>query len=110
MGRCRRRMETGTGRRRLLLAGRGRAAQTARRRGSAPAGAEWQVLILLLLAHDETIALILGVFTGIAAFGGSLMNWSFVMAGTASTNMLLFALAVLLMLAWKVAGWYGLDR
>jgi thiosulfate dehydrogenase [quinone] large subunit len=56
------------------------------------------------------IALIVGAFTGIAAFGGSLMNFSFVMAGTASTNMLLFGLAVLLILAWKVAGWYGLDR
>lgn len=32
------------------------------------------------------------------------------MAGSASTNGLLFALAIALMLAWKVAGWYGLDR
>jgi thiosulfate dehydrogenase [quinone] large subunit len=66
-----------------------------------------------IIAYSEVligIALILGAFTGIAAFGGSLMNWSFVMAGTASTNMLLFGIAVLLMLAWKVAGWYGLDR
>ena len=56
------------------------------------------------------VALILGLFTGIAAFGGGLLNWSFVMAGTASTNMLMFPLAVLLILAWKTAGWYGLDR
>jgi thiosulfate dehydrogenase [quinone] large subunit len=32
------------------------------------------------------------------------------MAGTASTNMLLFGVTVPLILAWKVAGWYGLDR
>jgi thiosulfate dehydrogenase (quinone) large subunit len=56
------------------------------------------------------LALILGLFTGVAAFGGSLMNWAFVMAGTASTNMLLFGVAVPLILAWKIAGWYGLDR
>ena len=56
------------------------------------------------------IALILGLFTGIAAFGGSLMNWAFVMAGTASTNMLLFGVTVPIILAWKIAGWYGLDR
>ena len=56
------------------------------------------------------IALILGLFTGLAAFGGSLLNWSFVMAGTASTNMLMFGVSVLLILAWKTAGWYGLDR
>jgi len=56
------------------------------------------------------IALIVGLFVGIAAFAGAFMNWSFVMAGTASTNGLLFAVAILLMLAWKTAGYYGLDR
>lgn len=38
------------------------------------------------------------------------MNFNFIMAGAASTNGVLFVLAILLMLAWKVAGWYGLDR
>ncbi len=56
------------------------------------------------------ILLILGAFTGIAAFLGSFMNWNYVMAGVASTNMFLFAFAVLLILAWKTAGYYGLDR
>jgi thiosulfate dehydrogenase [quinone] large subunit len=56
------------------------------------------------------IALIIGAFVGIAAFAGAFMNWNFIMAGAASTNGLLFALAILLILAWKVAGWYGLDR
>jgi thiosulfate dehydrogenase (quinone) large subunit len=56
------------------------------------------------------IALILGAFVGIAAFFGAFLNWNFLMAGTASTNGLLFAIAIVLMLAWKVAGWYGLDR
>ena len=53
------------------------------------------------------IALILGAFTGIAAFGGSFMNWNFVMAGTTSTNGLLFAVATLLVLAWKTSGYIG---
>jgi len=56
------------------------------------------------------IALILGAFTGIAAFFGGFMNWNFMMAGTASTNPLLFTLSILLILAWKTAGWWGLDR
>ena len=56
------------------------------------------------------VALVVGLFTGIAAVGGGVLNWSFVMAGTASTNMLMFPVAVLLILAWKIAGWYGLDR
>ncbi|HEU5317150.1 MAG TPA: DoxX family membrane protein [Chloroflexota bacterium] len=55
------------------------------------------------------IALILGVFTGIAAFFGGLMNFNFMLAGSASSNPLLFAMAIGLMLAWKVAGHYGLD-
>lgn len=56
------------------------------------------------------VALILGAFTGIAAFVGGFLNWNFVMAGTASTNALLFAIATWLVLAWKTAGWIGLDR
>jgi len=56
------------------------------------------------------ICLVLGAFTGIAAFFGGFMNWNFMMAGSASTNPLLFTGAVLLILAWKTAGYYGLDR
>lgn len=56
------------------------------------------------------LGLIVGALTGFAAFAGAFMNWNFIMAGTASTNGLLFLLAVAIMLAWKVAGWYGLDR
>jgi thiosulfate dehydrogenase [quinone] large subunit len=65
-----------------------------------------------LVAYGELlvgIALVVGVFTGIAAFFGGLMNWNFMMAGSASTNPLLFACAVALVLGWKVAGYYGLD-
>jgi thiosulfate dehydrogenase [quinone] large subunit len=56
------------------------------------------------------VALILGAFTGIVSFFGGFMNWNFVMAGTASANGLMFAIATWLVLAWKNAGWIGLDR
>jgi thiosulfate dehydrogenase [quinone] large subunit len=56
------------------------------------------------------VALIVGAFVGIAAFAGGLMNWNFLMAGSASTNPLLFLAAILLVLAWKTAGYYGVDR
>jgi len=56
------------------------------------------------------IALILGAFVGVAAFFGGFMNWNFMMAGSASTNPVLFVLSVLLVLAWKTAGYIGLDR
>lgn len=55
------------------------------------------------------VALILGAFVGIAAFFGAFMNWNFIMAGAASTNGLLGIAAILLVLAWKVAGYYGAD-
>lgn len=56
------------------------------------------------------IALILGVFTGFAALFGALMNWNFMMAGSASTNPLLLIIAIGLILAWKIAGHIGVDR
>lgn len=55
------------------------------------------------------IALILGAFTGIAAALGGLMNWNYMMAGSASTNPLLFLVAVGLIVAWKVSGYIGAD-
>lgn len=56
------------------------------------------------------IGLILGAFVGIAAFFGLTMNMAFMLAGTASTNPVLALLSMLLILAWKNAGYVGLDR
>jgi len=56
------------------------------------------------------LALIVGLFTGIAAFFGAFMNASFIFAGTAGANPLMFILAILIMMAWRVAGYWGLDR
>jgi thiosulfate dehydrogenase (quinone) large subunit len=66
-----------------------------------------------LVAIGETLvglALILGIFTGIAAFFGSFMNMNYLLAGTVSTNPILLILAIFIVLAWKTAGWWGLDR
>jgi thiosulfate dehydrogenase [quinone] large subunit len=65
-----------------------------------------------LVAYGELLiglGLMLGAFTGIAALFGGLMNWNFMMAGSASTNPLLFVVAVALILAWKVSGYIGAD-
>ncbi len=56
------------------------------------------------------VALILGIFTGIAALFGGFMNMNYLLAGTVSTNPILFLIAMALILAWKTAGWWGLDR
>lgn len=66
-----------------------------------------------LVATGEVLiglALLLGAFTGIAAFFGGFMNWNFMMAGTTSVNPVFFTLSVLLILSWKTAGYWGLDR
>ena len=44
------------------------------------------------------------------AFFGALMNMSFLLAGTVSTNPVLFFAGILLILAWKNAGYLGVDR
>ena len=55
------------------------------------------------------ILLIAGVFVGATAFFSGFMNWNFIMAGSASVNGVFFGLAVLLVLAWKIAGYIGAD-
>ena len=47
---------------------------------------------------------------GIAAVGGAFMNLNFMLAGSASTNPVLLLVGFLLVLAWKTAGYIGLDR
>ncbi len=56
------------------------------------------------------IALVLGALTGIAAFFGVAMNANYLLAGTVSTNPILIILGMLVVLAWRNAGWIGLDR
>lgn len=70
----------------------------------------WFARLITLGEIAVGITLILGAFTGISAFFGGFLNWNFIMAGTASSNALLFAIATSLVLAWRTAGWVGLDR
>ncbi len=56
------------------------------------------------------LGLILGALTFLAAFFGFFMNINYLLAGTVSTNPQLLVLALLVMLAHKVAGHIGLDR
>ena len=55
------------------------------------------------------IALIVGIFTGIAAFFGLFMNLNYLLAGTVSINPVLFTLSIGLIMAWRVAGYLGVD-
>ena len=55
------------------------------------------------------VALILGIFTGFAAFFAGFMNFNYLMAGAVSVNPVFLVLAVTLLLAWKVSGYIGVD-
>lgn len=73
---------------------------------------EWYTWFAKVVAVGEVligVSLILGLFTGIAAFLGASLNFNFMLAGTASTNPVLFIIALGLILAWKIAGYFGLD-
>jgi len=94
--------------------------------GSPPIAFEWyrdfinflltnnaQTWFAPLVAFGEMavgIGLLVGCLTGIAAFFGALMNMSFLLAGSSSSNPVLFTFAIGLILAWRVAGYYGIDR
>jgi thiosulfate dehydrogenase (quinone) large subunit len=74
---------------------------------------EWYTWFAKVIAVGEFlvgVGLLVGALVGIAAFFGSFMNFNFLLAGSASSNPVLFGLAVFLVLAWKVAGYIGLDR
>ena len=74
-------------------------------------GAEsWMTYVITFGELAVGIGLIIGLLTGFAAFFGATMNMTFLLAGSASTNPVLFTLAIGIMLAWKVAGYYGVDR
>ncbi|HEX8940281.1 MAG TPA: DoxX family membrane protein [Candidatus Limnocylindrales bacterium] len=66
-----------------------------------------------LVAAGETlvgVALILGALTGAAAFFGVVMNADYLLVGAVSAKPIRIILAALVMLAWRNAGWLGLDR
>ncbi len=74
---------------------------------------EWYTWFAWIIAFGEVfagLALLVGALTGFAALAGATMNFNFMLAGSASTNPVLFILAVLVMLAWKTAGFIGIDR
>lgn len=56
------------------------------------------------------LGILLGALTGIAAGFGVLMNLNYLLAGTVSVNPILGVFGLFLCFAWRVCGWYGVDR
>jgi thiosulfate dehydrogenase [quinone] large subunit len=55
------------------------------------------------------IGLLLGCFTGAAAVGAVVLNVMYITGGSAGPNGVFIALGVLLIAAWRVAGYLGAD-
>jgi thiosulfate dehydrogenase (quinone) large subunit len=73
----------------------------------------WNGWFTYLIAYGEVLVglgLIIGAFTGFAAFFGATMNMNFMLAGTVSSNPVLFMVGIIVLLAWKTAGYVGVDR
>jgi len=73
---------------------------------------QWYAWFAKLIAFGETaigLSLIIGSFVGIAAFCGAFLNFNYLLAGTSSTNPVLFVLAIVLVLGWKITGYLGAD-
>jgi thiosulfate dehydrogenase [quinone] large subunit len=70
----------------------------------------WFAKVIAIGELAVGLGLITGTLVGIAAFGGAFMNLAFLLSGTASSNPVLLLMQVFLIMAWKVAGWIGLDR
>lgn len=56
------------------------------------------------------LGLLLGIITGITALFGTFLNFNYLCAGSVSINPILIALSLFLILAWRIAGYYGIDR
>ncbi len=72
--------------------------------------ASWMAKLVVIGEFAIGAALVLGLFTGIAAFLGVILNFSFVFSGSAGVNPAFIIVGLLLVLAWRNAGWIGLDR
>ena len=56
------------------------------------------------------IGLIFGILTGISAFFAAILSTSFGLAGVAGVNPMFIVVEMFLILAWRNAGYYGVDR
>jgi len=74
------------------------------------AGAEtWFSYLIVGAEIAVAVGLILGILTGWAALGSALLNLNFMLAGVASTNPVLYTIAILIMIAGKNADRIGLQ-
>ena len=72
--------------------------------------ASWIAKLITLSELAIGALLILGLFTGAAAVAGISLNLIYMFTGSAGVNPAFALVALLLILAWRNAGYFGLDR
>jgi thiosulfate dehydrogenase [quinone] large subunit len=72
--------------------------------------ASWIAKVVTISELAIGAALILGLFTGLAAVAGLALNVIYMFTGSAGVNPAYAIVAVFLILAWRNAGYLGLDR
>lgn len=72
--------------------------------------AAWIAKLVAVSELTIGIALILGLFTGLAAVAGVGLNLTYMLSGVAGVNPIYALIGVGLILAWRNAGNLGLDR
>jgi thiosulfate dehydrogenase (quinone) large subunit len=72
--------------------------------------ASWIAKLVTLSELAIGALLILGLFTGVAAFAGLSLNLIYMFSGSSGVNPAYAVVAVFLILAWRNAGYLGLDR
>jgi thiosulfate dehydrogenase (quinone) large subunit len=72
--------------------------------------ASWIAKVVTLSELAIGVLLILGLFTGAAAFAGIGLNVVYMFSGSAGVNPAYAILSIFLILAWRNAGYFGLDR
>ena len=71
--------------------------------------ASWIAKVVTLSELVIGVLLILGLFTGLAAFAGLTLNLVYMFTGSAGVNPAYAIVAVFLIRAWRNAGYLGLD-
>jgi thiosulfate dehydrogenase (quinone) large subunit len=72
--------------------------------------ASWIAKLVTLSELAIGVLLIVGLFTGAAAFAGLGLNVIYMFSGSAGVNPAFAVVSVFLVLAWRNAGYFGLDR
>jgi thiosulfate dehydrogenase (quinone) large subunit len=71
--------------------------------------AGWIAVLVAVAEFAIGVALVLGLFTRVAALGSLALLFTYVMSGTASVCAFYALFAIVILTMWRTSGWIGLD-